>query len=106
MTEPRRIELNLLGQTLVIRSEASPEYLRTLAKFLEERVTSLKLSGIKDPMTSLALAALDISDELFRARDDKTRDEGDVGARIGALVTLLEKVTPREPGTDRSPQTS
>ena len=34
MTEPRRIELNLLGQTLVIRSEASPEYLRTLAKFL------------------------------------------------------------------------
>ena len=106
MTEPQRIELNLLGQTLVIRSEASPEYLRTLAKFLEERVTSLKLSGIKDPMTSLALAALDISDELFRARDDKTRDEGDVGARIGALVTLLEKVTPREPGADRSSQTS
>jgi cell division protein ZapA (FtsZ GTPase activity inhibitor) len=98
MTEPQRIELNLLGQTLVIRSEASPEYLRTLAKFLEDRVTSLRLSGIKDPMTSLALAALDIADELFRARDDKTRDEGDVGARIGALVTLLEKVTPRESG--------
>ena len=74
MTEPRRIELNLLGQTLVIRSEASPEYLRTLAKFLEERVTALKLSGIKDPMTAVALAALDIADELFRARDDKTRD--------------------------------
>jgi hypothetical protein len=32
MTEPRRIELNLLGQTLTIRSEASPDYLRTLAK--------------------------------------------------------------------------
>ena len=101
MTEPRRIELNLLGQTLVIRSEASPEYLRTLAKFLEDRVTGLRLSGIKDPLTSLALAALDITDELFRARDDKTRDEGDGGARIGALVTLLEKVTPREPGTGR-----
>ena len=101
MTEPRRIELNLLGQTLVIRSEASPEYLRTLAKFLEDRVTALRLSGIKDPLTSLALAALDITDELFRARDDKTRDEGDVGARIGALVVLLEKVTPREPGAGR-----
>ena len=96
MTEPRRIELNLLGQTLTIRSEASPEYLRTLAKYLEERVTSLKRSGVKDPMTALALAALDITDELFRARDDKTREEGDVGARLGALVTLLEKVAPRE----------
>jgi len=97
MSEPRRIELNLLGQTLTIRSEASPEYLRALAKYLEERVTSLKRSGVKDPMTALALASLDITDELFRARDDKTRDEGDVDARIGALVTLLEKVAPREP---------
>ena len=101
MTEPRRIELNLLGQTLTIRSEAPPEYLRTLAKYLEERVTALKRSGVKDPMTALALAALDITDELFRARDDKTREEGDVGARLGALVTLLEKVAPREPSADR-----
>jgi cell division protein ZapA (FtsZ GTPase activity inhibitor) len=101
MTEPRRIELNLLGQTLTIRSEASPDYLRSLAKYLEQRVTTLKQSGIKDGSTALALAALDITDELFRAREDKTRDEGDVGARIGALITLLEKVTPRDPAADR-----
>ena len=101
MTEARRIELNLLGQTLTIRSEASPDYLRTLAKYLEQRVTALKQSGVKDPTTALALAALDITDELFRAREDKTRDEGDVGARLGALITLLEKVTPRDPGSDR-----
>jgi cell division protein ZapA (FtsZ GTPase activity inhibitor) len=94
--EPRRIDLNLLGQTLTIRSEAPPDYLRSLAKYLEERVTALKRSGVKDPTTALALAALDITDELFRAREDKTRDEGDVGARIGALVALLEKVAPPE----------
>ena len=101
MSEPRRIELNLLGQTLTIRSEATPDYLRTLAKYLEQRVTTLKQSGVKDPHMALALAALDITDELFRAREDKTRDEGDVGARLGALITLLEKVTPREPGVER-----
>jgi cell division protein ZapA (FtsZ GTPase activity inhibitor) len=101
MTEPRRIELNLLGQTLTIRSEASPDYLRTLAKYLEQRVTVLKQSGVKDSFTALTLAALDITDELFRAREDKTRDEGDVGARLGALITLLEKVTPRDSGAER-----
>ena len=99
--EPQRIELNLLGQTLTIRSEASPNYLRTLAKYLEQRVTALKQSGVKDAQTALALAALDITDELFRAREDKTRDEGDVGARLGALEAILEKVAPREPGADR-----
>jgi len=38
--EPRRIELHLLGQTLTIRSEAPADYLRSLAKYLEERPSS------------------------------------------------------------------
>jgi len=101
MSEPRRIELNLLGQTLAIRSEAAPDYLRRLAKYLEERVAQLKRSGVNDPLTALSLAALDITDELFRSREDKTRDEDDVGARLGALVALLDKVAPRNPSSER-----
>jgi cell division protein ZapA (FtsZ GTPase activity inhibitor) len=101
MNEPRRIELNLLGQTLTIRSEATPEYLRRLAKFLEDRVAQLKRSGVNDPLTAVSLAALDIADELFRSREDKKTDEDDVGARLGALVALLDKVAPRDPGPDR-----
>src|SRR5215470_5542225 len=101
MNEPKRIELNLLGQTLTIRSEASADYLRRLAKFLEDRVAQLKRSGVADPMTALSLAALDITDELFRAREDKESDEDDVGARLGALVALLDKVAPPESGSGR-----
>jgi hypothetical protein len=41
------------------------------------------------------LAALDVADELFREREDK-RAAGEVSARIGALVTLLEQSTGRE----------
>jgi cell division protein ZapA (FtsZ GTPase activity inhibitor) len=101
MNEPRRIELNLLGQTLTIRSEATPEYLRRLAKFLEDRVAQLKRSGVSDPLTALSLAALDITDELFRSREEKKTDEDDVGARLGALVALLDRVAPPDPGSDR-----
>jgi cell division protein ZapA (FtsZ GTPase activity inhibitor) len=101
MNEPRRIELTLLGQTLTIRSEASADYLRRLAKYLEERVGQLKRSGVADPLTALSLAALDITDELFRMREDRKSDEDDVGARIGALVALLDKVAPPEPGPGR-----
>jgi cell division protein ZapA (FtsZ GTPase activity inhibitor) len=99
MSEPRRIELNLLGHTLTIRSEAPPDYLRRLAKYLEERVGQLKRSGVQDQMTALSLAALDITDELFRSREDKNRDADDVGARLGALVALLDKVAPPDSGS-------
>ena len=90
-----RVELSLLGQTLTVRTEASPEYVRRLAAYLEERVTELRTAGIKDPMASLTLAALDITDELFRVREDKTRQEGDVDTRLGALVEILDRLAAR-----------
>ena len=72
MSEPRRVELTFLGQALALRTEAPPEYIRRLAKFVEERVGELKRAGVKDPMKALSLAALDIADELFRTRDEKS----------------------------------
>ena len=94
MSEAARVELTVLGQTLTVRTEAAPEYVRSLAAFLEERVATIRGGGVRDADTALVLAALDIADELFRARDEVTRRDGDVSARIGALVTLLERVTP------------
>jgi cell division protein ZapA (FtsZ GTPase activity inhibitor) len=92
-----RVELSLLGQTLTVRTEADPDYVRRLAAYLEERVDTLKAAGIKDPMAALTLAALDITDELFRTREDSTRQGGDVGARLSALVELLDRLAPAPP---------
>jgi cell division protein ZapA (FtsZ GTPase activity inhibitor) len=88
-----RVELTLLGQTLTVRTEATEAYLRSLAAYLEERVATLKQSGVQDSTRALLLAALDITDELFRAREDR-RLPAEVGERLGALVALLERATP------------
>ena len=92
-----RVELSLLGQNLTVRTEVSEDYVRSLARYLETRVDELHRSGVQDPFKSLVLAALDITDELFRARDDKGKTTGEVGARLGALLTLLEQATPKQP---------
>jgi cell division protein ZapA (FtsZ GTPase activity inhibitor) len=92
-----RVELTLLGQTLTVRTEAEPEYVKTLAHYLEERVAMLSRTGVKDPLAALTLAALDITDELFRAREDHAKEQGDVGTRLGALVEILERITPAPP---------
>jgi cell division protein ZapA (FtsZ GTPase activity inhibitor) len=97
--EAGRVELTLLGQTLTVRTQADPAYIRSLAAYLEERVGTLRTSGVRDPLAALTLAALDITDELFRAREDRSRDESDVDSRLGALIALLDEVTPREPGS-------
>lgn len=91
-----RVELTLLGQTLSVRTEASPDYIRSLAKFVEKRVESLRKAGVQDSTKALLLAALDITDELFRAREEHGQQDDEVGARLGALLALLEKATPKQ----------
>ena len=96
MTEPQRVELTFVGTKLTVRTEAAPEYLQSLVRHLEDAVAQLRRAGVSDDTTALMLAALDVADELFREREDKQRAAGDVGARLGALVSLLEETTDRE----------
>jgi cell division protein ZapA (FtsZ GTPase activity inhibitor) len=96
MTERARVDVMLLGQPLVIRTEASPEYVKTLAAFIEERVATLRKSGVRDTMMALTLAALDITDELFRARQDRVRNDATLRTRIEGMTSLLDDVLPPE----------
>lgn len=94
MGEAKRVQLTLLGTTLTVRTEASPEYLQSLVRYLESAVADLRRSGVRDDSTALMLAAIDVTDELFREREGKEQSEGDVGARLRALVTLLDQASP------------
>jgi cell division protein ZapA (FtsZ GTPase activity inhibitor) len=95
MSQPARVELTVLGQTLALRTEASSDYLRSLADDLERRVEAQRRAGVHDATKALVLVALEITDELFRARQERQRAAGDVTARIDALVNLLERATPK-----------
>jgi cell division protein ZapA len=95
MAEPRRVDVEILGQRYAIRSEAPPDYVRQLVAYVEERVRQIQgQAPLGDPLRFLALAALDITDELFRLRDERTRAEGDAADRVGRLLRLLDSVVP------------
>ena len=95
MSEPQRVEVEILGQKYTIRSEADPSYVRDLAAYVEKRVKSVEgqVRG-QDAVKALALTALYIADELFRARQDAGKYEGDLPKRIGAMVDVLDALVP------------
>ncbi len=112
MAGPARVELRLLGLTLSIRTDAPPEYVKSLAAYVEERVAAVQHAGMREPMTALALATLDIVDELFHAREDRSREVAELRSKLGSLVVRLESLTsadestapdsPRRPAGDTS----
>ena len=100
MVEKQRVDIEILGQKYPIRSEATPEYVRKLASFVDGRAREIRGDASSgDPARVLALTALDVADELFRLREerkDQDVDHKDVTARLGALRQLLDAVVPEK----------
>ncbi|HEY7253537.1 MAG TPA: cell division protein ZapA [Methylomirabilota bacterium] len=100
MAEKQRVDIEILGQKYPIRSEEAPDYVRQLASFVDRRAREIRGDAAgQDSVRVLALAALDITDELFRLRDERKEqdvDQKDVSARLGALRQLLDAVVPEK----------
>jgi cell division protein ZapA len=95
MAEPRRVDVEILGQRYAIRSEAPPDYVRQLVAYVEKRVQEIRGDAPgQDTTKVLVLTALDLTDELFRLRDEQGKGDIDITARLGQLIKLLDAVVP------------
>jgi cell division protein ZapA len=93
MAEPRRVDVEILGQRYAIRSDAPPDYVKQLVSYVEKRVKEIRGDAPgQDPTKLLVLTALDITDELFRLREEHGKGDVDVNARLGQLIKLLDSV--------------
>jgi len=95
MAELNRVEVEILGQKYTIRSASDSGYVRELAAYLEKRVSDLRGGGgggQPDAARLLALAALYITDELFRLRDEQREADRAASDKVGALRELLDAV--------------
>ena len=70
--EKRQLRVDVLGTSFVIQSDESPEHLARLSSFVKERIEEVKARyAFADPLTVAVLAALNIADDLFKARDGR-----------------------------------
>jgi cell division protein ZapA len=85
--EKRQLRIDVLGTSFVIQSDESPEHLALLSSFVKGRIEEVKARySFADPLTVAVLAALNIADDLFKARD---------GRELPAHIAEIESVTER-----------
>ena len=71
MSEKRSsVKVTIVGQELTIRSDATAEHTREVAAYVDRTIRAIMNSGaVVESSRAAILAALQITDELFRARN-------------------------------------
>ena len=94
------IHVEIHGQRYAVRSDLDPQYVAELAGYLDEkmRAASRELTAA-EPLRVAVIAALNISDELFRARADSAGHATRVRTRTAELERLVDAVLEGAPIT-------
>jgi len=83
------VEVTIIGQRYMIRGNASREYIKQLAEFVDARIRDVyRNSPGTTPLKASILAALMVSDELHKL----SRDHDDVKQRIDAIESGAESL--------------
>ena len=91
--DPSRIvTVEIMGQRYPIRSALDIEYITHLATYVDEKIQSAtELSTGGDTIRIAVLAALNIADEYFRARDTGTHLGDDLQKRATEIEQIVDR---------------
>lgn len=86
---PVRVEI--FGEEYTIRSEMDPEYTRACARLVDEAIQEAHVgSHVSEPHRAAILAALEITDRLFRAEAERDELREELTERLGRLRREVE----------------
>jgi cell division protein ZapA (FtsZ GTPase activity inhibitor) len=87
----KQVTVNILGTSFAVRADEDPEYVTSLVRYISEKVDEIgKNSPVKDPLRQSILAAMLITDELFKER--KLRGESHEVAEItNRIIKVLDQ---------------
>jgi len=87
------VTVEIAGQKYPIRSTLDPTYVAELASYVEKKVRAASEATPTSDVLGLAvLAALNIADEYFRARDNQEMGANVLNERALELEALVDEV--------------
>jgi cell division protein ZapA len=90
--EPRVIQIEVHGQRYPIRTTLDQSYVLELALYVDRKLSlAAEASPTSDTLGLAVLTALNIADELFRARDLRVSESDSLSARAVALEEMVDQ---------------
>jgi len=87
----RTMEISIMGQKFMIKSESDDDYVNRVAKFVDDRINEVMQNTKSVASINVAiLAAMNIADEYFRFKQDKEQKLTMVEKKIEDLIELVD----------------
>ena len=91
MSTKHSVRVQIYGEEYALRTDADPEHTRAVAEYVDRAIRDVVQGGaVVETHKAAILAALQITDELFRAR----ADDADHAERIRSLAGELRRWLP------------
>ncbi len=92
MSDPRVVHVEIQGQRYPIRTTLEPKYVQDLAAYVDRKMAlASDASPSSDTLGLAVLTALNIADELFRARHQQVDEVGALTERALALERIVDQ---------------
>lgn len=87
----RTVEVNIMGQKFMVRSESDEAYVQNIAEYVNNKVIEISSKTKSIPSLNVViLAAMNIADELLRERDKQEEVFTGVEKRIEGMIELID----------------
>jgi len=91
--EGNQVQISIFGQEYSVRAPADPDYIKKIGEYLDGKMREVQ-AGFSTTQSSTRiaiLAAMNITDELFSARQNLDSDQTDVDQKISSLIELIDE---------------
>jgi cell division protein ZapA len=94
----RIVPVVIHGQRYPVRSALNPSYVAELAAYVDEKIrVAADENQTNDSLRVAVLAALNLADEVFRYRQDRSESAGALAARAGDIERLVDAALEETP---------
>ena len=90
--ENNQVKISIFGQEYSVKAPADPDYIKKIAQYLDEKMREVQ-SGFSSTQSSTRiaiLAGMNITDELFTARQSGEIDSSEAEQKISSLIELID----------------
>jgi|TARA_Y100000591_G_scaffold256178_1_gene228135 cell division protein ZapA len=87
-----QVKISIFGQEYSVKAPADPDYIKKIAQYLDEKMREVQ-SGFSSTQSSTRiaiLAGMNITDELFTAKQSGEIDSSDAEQKISSLIELID----------------